>query len=81
VFRDKFTEENWNDYGTIGKKTNWGETSNVGVQNGDYFFVTGISTDKQISHTLLYKYTGYDTGHEWLSGECVAHWQSGETGA
>lgn len=84
VERDKFTEENWNEYGTTGHEEWWSGTESLvsSCRVGDYFQITGNATDTGNSHTLTYERIE-NKDNENLYGKCVNHIvvYKGETGS
>lgn len=79
----KYSEESWNTWGTIGRSEPWGKISGdsdfTACRVGDYFIVTGTSTDKSIRHTVEYRCTSVSA--DSITGTCVSHVKDGQTGS
>lgn len=80
---DKYSEYTWNRYGTIGLSTPWGKADGdsdfTACRVGDYFIVTGKSTDKGIRHTIESRCTSVSA--DSITGSCVSHIKDGQEGS
>ena len=72
VYRNAFTETQWNTYGTVGHEGSWDYTSGTrnGCRAGDLFVVVGYATDTGNYHIATYRCNN-DTGN--LRGVCISH--------
>lgn len=79
----KYLESTWNTCGTIGHSEPWGKISGdsdfTACRVGDYFIVTGTSTDKGIRHTIEYRCTSVSA--DSITGTCVSHVKDGLEGS
>lgn len=77
-----YTDANWNTYATIGHNENFvkrtGDSDFAACRAGDYFVVTGTSSDSGRNHTAIYKCTSVQS--DKIYGDCVSHTKDGEDG-
>ncbi len=73
LYRNSFTETEWNNNATVGSPTTWDTTSDVSgkVAVGDWFLVVGTATDTKYYHTTTFECTSKDDTH--LTGKCINH--------
>ena len=72
VYRDAFTESQWNSYCEIGHTESWNNTSDSrnGCRTGDLFNVVGYATDTGNYHNATFRCDN-DSGN--LHGVCISH--------
>lgn len=77
-----YTDANWNTYAELGHSENYskrtGDSDFTACRVGDYFLVSGTSSDSGISHTAIYKCTSVSANS--ITGTCVSHTHDGEEG-
>ena len=79
----RYSESSWNTWGTIGRSEPWGKIDGdsdfTACRVGDYFIVTGTSTDKGIRHTEQFRCTSVSANS--IIGTCVSHVKDGQEGS
>lgn len=82
VSRDKFTESDWNHYGTVEHQEQWSNSEALrnNCRPGDIFTVVGMAVDTRNAHVLYYR---NETEKGDLAGTCISHSvaERGATGA
>ena len=77
-----YTDANWNTYAELGHSETYskrtGDSDFTACRVGDYFLVSGTSSDSGISHTAIYKCTSVSANS--ITGTCVSHTHDGEEG-
>ena len=77
-----YTDANWNTYAELGHSENYskrtGDSDFTACRVGDYFLVSGTSSNSGISHTAIYKCTSVSA--DSITGTCVSHTHDGEEG-
>ena len=77
-----YTDANWNTYAALGHEENYGkrdwDPDLTVCRVGDYFMVSGYSTDTGKNHTAIYKCTACDANN--IKGTCVSHTKDGDKG-
>ena len=85
LLRSNWTETNWAPYSVVGHTTNWQPTSPTSSSStyaiadcrtlnvGDTFCVTGVSTDKSITHSIICEVTAVPTAeHGSIPAKTIA---------
>lgn len=79
----RYSDSSWNTWGTIGRSEPWGKIDGdsdfTACRVGDYFIVTGTSTDKGIRHTEEFRCTSVSASS--ITGICVSHVKDGQEGS
>lgn len=77
-----YTDADWNTYAELGHSETYskrtGDSDFAACRVGDYFLVSGTSSDSGISHTAIYKCTSVSANS--ITGTCVSHTHDGEEG-
>ena len=77
-----YTDANWNTYAAIGHNESYtkrtGDSDLTACRVGDYFVVTGSSSDTGKKHTAIYKCTSVESNI--IYGDCVSHTNDGAKG-
>ena len=77
-----YTDANWDAYATIGHNESYvkrtGDSDLTACRVGDYFVVTGTSSDSGKNHTAIYKCTS--VASDKIYGDCVSHTKDGTNG-
>ena len=82
VRNNLYSDANWNTYAAIGHNESYtkrtGDDDLTACRVGDYFVVTGSSSDTGKKHTAIYKCTS--VGSNIIYGDCVSHTNDGDNG-
>lgn len=83
LIRDNlYTDANWNTYAALNHSESYSKQTGDGdftsCRVGDYFVVTGKSSDSNISHTATYRCTSVSANS--ITGTCVSHTHDGDKG-
>lgn len=84
LFRDNlYTDPSWDTYCEVGRTEPWGKrdwdpTNFTPCRIGDYFVVTGTSTDTGRQHTATFKCTAITS--DTLTGTSISYVKTGNTG-